>query len=94
MSITMARIHLLTLMSGCDMAKREGKSLPVKTVYNLCNKAFNELKNVADEQYLEQKLGDALNYMDATTGITDSDNTNIDLVKDLLSEVMEKVEEQ
>ncbi len=90
----MARIHLLTLRSGCEMAERNGKSLPAKTVYDLCNKAFNEMKDVADEQYLEQKLGNALDYLDATTGITDFDNTNIDLIKYLLSEMLEKVKEQ
>ena len=46
-----------------------------------------------DEERVKQKIEESLNYLDATVGITDSDNTNIDMTKDLLNEALEELEE-
>lgn len=39
-------------------------------------------------------IEDALNYLDATVGITDSDNSNIDFVKELLDQTLKELEDE
>jgi len=47
---------------------------------------------MTNKEKAKQKIEESLNYLDATVGITDSDNTNIDMTKDLLNEALEELE--
>lgn len=89
MSIARAKIYLNGLIRGAQLIEDLGKHNTADSIKRQCEKILKELEDVADEDYLNQKIGEALDYLDATVGITDSDNTNIDLVKELLSEVLE-----
>lgn len=58
------------------------------------DKALKELKEEAiSKTYIRQKLEESLNYLDATVGITDYCNYNIDSVKDLLYQLIKKLED-
>lgn len=46
------------------------------------------------KEKVKQKIEVSLNYLDVTVGITDSDNTNIDLIKDLLFEALKELEDE
>ena len=47
---------------------------------------------MTNKEKAKQKIEESLNYLDATVGITDSDNTNIGMTKDLLNEALEELE--
>lgn len=42
---------------------------------------------------IKQKIEEALNYLDATVGITEHDNNNIDMTKDLLYQTLKELED-
>lgn len=42
---------------------------------------------------IKKKIKEALNYLDATVGITEHDNTNIDMTKDLLYQALKELED-